>query len=1007
MDGHRRSTRGKSPRYAGPQSSRFRNAGFGGVSQAPPAFVPAWPPQGWTPAWSPPTFMTADFSQGWGMVLQGQPPMMCFPGCQPPYKAGRKGGGGRGGKGRGKGQAEAAQSSSDAHWSSRRPPPPDVPSSNAGSLAGRFREEVLQLRRARTEAAARAHAERLWLVLLEAEEADEVLDGGLLGMAAAQCSRLWLPDLLEAICAYAGCRLAGYGGREVAEMASAGAKLERLAASFVRAVAEYCATPPSGAFKSLRDISLAATVLFQSLRTASTPAAYYGPALRGLAELALPMLDDGVSSSSLRDAVEFLHALAHSCEANPLIGATPLYKDPVIEAALCAMLSVVRRDLHGANSFDVAMVAGAASALWSLLPHCRGSTLRPLLLDSASAARFRRTEFSVRDLALMAGAFAKTGIVSEDLAGVLNDRTQDLERINDLSNRDICFFLWAASQVESWSEEPFAVANVLEVLRRDPSAFSSHDLSTLAQALARMGDLGHAPLERVLDEAFRRQLLGFPPRDRATLMAALARTGSPRTALVRLLVRGLVGDCGELERDSQCLVLDALAQLWKTFGPQDPSPQVLADALCAAQPWVKATPSELAECAEALVTLPGPPRVDAWTSLLKEIGCMEPERLYLSDLSKLISCLVPSEQVKDGVRQADDAARLALSSLRPQRRQCFDSLVAELLRRLDAGEHLPWEQLRTLASSIGGMAASLPARIAELLSQVGTSEPCAEPAPTAGVPRTPPNPPAAWTAPGRRKEDGKDDKGGDAAKAGSTPPDGQVGASADSDTGLPAPKKTAEVVYLPDGLHNPPGLVSSWVPPTPPPASPITRLPQSPEWQHMHGNVAAYLSAMDLLPASAEDEFGTGHMCGRIGGHTHGHEYPAHARIGGLDGSPRARRASWTSGSASAVDLDWHGRGHVHDGGHGHTAGCHGCDDEACPRGSSCCAQEACCPAFRAGSLGLENSEVRLNSHCSFPGHCVQLKHTFLHIPCSLHDSDSENEDCVVCRLTRCRSSSF
>jgi hypothetical protein len=47
---------------------------------------------------------------------------------------------------------------------------------------------------------------------------------------------------------------------------------------------------------------------------------------------------------------------------------------------------------------------------------------------------------------------------------------------------------------------------------------------------------------------------------------------------------------------------------------------------------------------------------------------------------------------------------------------------------------------------------------------------------------------------------------------------------------------------------------------------------------------------------------------------------------------------------------------------------------------------------------------VRLNAHCDFPGHCVQMKGTFLHIPCNDFDSDSDGSSCVVCRLTRSSS---
>ncbi|OLQ06706.1 hypothetical protein AK812_SmicGene9978 [Symbiodinium microadriaticum] len=46
-----------------------------------------------------------------------------------------------------------------------------------------------------------------------------------------------------------------------------------------------------------------------------------------------------------------------------------------------------------------------------------------------------------------------------------------------------------------------------------------------------------------------------------------------------------------------------------------------------------------------------------------------------------------------------------------------------------------------------------------------------------------------------------------------------------------------------------------------------------------------------------------------------------------------------------------------------------------------------------------ELSRLRLNSHCNYKGHCVQLKHTFIHVDCPA-ESDSE-EDCMLCDISR------
>jgi len=62
------------------------------------------------------------------------------------------------------------------------------------------------------------------------------------------------------------------------------------------------------------------------------------------------------------------------------------------------------------------------------------------------------------------------------------------------------------------------------------------------------------------------------------------------------------------------------------------------------------------------------------------------------------------------------------------------------------------------------------------------------------------------------------------------------------------------------------------------------------------------------------------------------------------------------------------------------------------------CQNKTCCPMIGDGP------EMQLNSHCSFAGHCVRMKNTFIHIPCSsFSDSESEGE-CAVCSFKRSRS---
>merc|ERR1712147_198015 len=126
-----------------------------------------------------------------------------------------------------------------------------------------------------------------------------------------------------------------------------------------------------------------------------------------------------------------------------------------------------------------------------------------------------------------------------------------------------------------------------------------------------------------------------------------------------------------------------------------------------------------------------------------------------------------------------------------------------------------------------------------------------------------------------------------------------------------------------------------------------------------------------------------------------------------------SRCSDWRPDEDSAHE---HGRGHAHSHGCGHA---HGHSVPLCaehraehsksplhgPADLPSCGDEECCPAFNTAGLpeGMTPAKMRLNSHCNFNGHCVQLRNTFLHIPC--HDSDSET-DCVVCRFTRSRARS-
>lgn len=138
-------------------------------------------------------------------------------------------------------------------------------------------------------------------------------------------------------------------------------------------------------------------------------------------------------------------------------------------------------------------------------------------------------------------------------------------------------------------------------------------------------------------------------------------------------------------------------------------------------------------------------------------------------------------------------------------------------------------------------------------------------------------------------------------------------------------------------------------------------------------------------------------------GNTHGHVHD-HGNEAGSDGEEEPHcepiedfsRVSHCDGASRVIQHDNASHGHVH----GHT---HECNSEPAQHEQlhTSCDDKTCCRSFGAKRQG---AEVRLNAHCDFRGHCVQMKHTFLHIPCNDSDSDSDRGSCVVCRLTRSSS---
>lgn len=64
------------------------------------------------------------------------------------------------------------------------------------------------------------------------------------------------------------------------------------------------------------------------------------------------------------------------------------------------------------------------------------------------------------------------------------------------------------------------------------------------------------------------------------------------------------------------------------------------------------------------------------------------------------------------------------------------------------------------------------------------------------------------------------------------------------------------------------------------------------------------------------------------------------------------------------------------------------------------CTDESCCPTAPQS----DGDAIRINRHCNFSGHCVQVKNTFIHIQCDEGIGSDPEHDCPICRRTRARS---
>jgi len=216
------------------------------------------------------------------------------------------------------------------------------------------------------------------------------------------------------------------------------------------------------------------------------------------------------------------------------------------------------------------------------------------------------------------------------------------------------------------------------------------------------------------------------------------------------------------------------------------------------------------------------------------------------------------------------------------------------------------------------------------------------------------------------------------------------------------------------GLSPPPGLISKWE---------DRRHSSLREQEHGHGTAHQGHGECghhghgrrDSTTSSAASEVQEKDCscCGHSLGHGHGHGHwhgSGHSHGHGHEQGDDHGHEEHEQGHG---DVHSHEQGDDHDlhevqeQGHGHSHSrkvrAHRHKLEAASvssSGGSTCASEVHCPDC---STLNSDGHPRLNLYCDFPGHCVKLKNTFLHIPCNASDSESE-QDCVVCRLTRSRS---
>mmetsp|Transcript_22372 Transcript_22372/g.64166 ORF Transcript_22372/g.64166 Transcript_22372/m.64166 type:complete len:1008 (+) Transcript_22372:90-3113(+) len=901
---------------------------------------------------------------------------------------------------------------------------------NRANRRSQLRAPVLALRRAQDPVSAAAAARDVRVALLAAEESDEPADGALLGMAAAQAGRLGLKELVESLCAYVWCRLQFCGGREVAELAAAAAKLDCYDSRFFSFVAKYCSESPH-CFACLRDVAMVATAFLRWRRPQQHSNASgdcskvdHVLVLHGLSISALPHFVGG--TANVRDIAEFLYAFGHAVSAtSPIVSgsgltassshdhssfaaARPTVAVQVSEAIVCG-IAAVRPHLHRASGQDVAKLAGCVGAVWPVLPQLRDGALQPFAAELAQVVRFRHTEFNAQDIALTAVAFSKLSNLDSLAAEVL--ASEVVRRLPEFMDKDLSLLLWACSR-PGWAADRCIHAAVDQVHKRSLSRFLVQDLCMVAQALAKIGPQAKASLTLVADEAFARQLSGFSTVDKAIMLWSVAKAKVAHPGLCRILVRSLaVENCRALARDVISATLWSLAVTWQSLPKSDGWPVQLLQGLCFAEPWGGAPPYEVANAVWAFGQLPHEYLARFWPSLLVPALALSPSSLSTHELCNLLNGVSRFVSHGGSVCNAEVSGLLA-------------ACAAELTERLQTGggEELSVHDRRSLLAALS-TSLSLPtvatpsglvmpplelAALAELLGVDGQQHQPQQQQQNGGA------------AVGGRREDG-----GRRARRGKR---AQPAAPKNAWCEPPEPTEHATEPATADGADA--------AAPSEAPAAATTQPTESHDGRggHVspagHGGVesAASTTASTSDAATGGEGHGAATSAGKSGSQGRDRSPkpptpppPAEEDLGAatrgrgrhrgqglqlVSRQERVRRMFETSKEGGG-DLE---TPDVSPSRHLEVAGVDVPDVPDGPHiigrrhGRHICGM-TCCPKVYHGDHSLHASIMRLNAHCSYGGHCVRLKHTFIHLECTNVESDDACQLCKLAKRRRAKSS--